>query len=312
MIGQLLEMPRIESVIEENYGKFVIEPLERGYGHTLGNSLRRILLSSMPGAAITHIKIEGILHEFSSIPGVLEDTTDIILNLKQIRFKMHTDVPKVLRLEVKGEKEVLASDILDDAEVEILTPQQRIATLTRKTSKLVMELYLEKGIGYVPYDKQEIRENTLGLIPIDSIFTPIKRVNYCVEDTRVAQTTNYDRLIIEIWTDGTIEPIDALSSSSKLLQDYFKHLSDVQFLMGTASVSGEKDEVSSKTVDELGLSIRSLNCLKRAGIKTLGELMHLTEDDLMRMKNFGSKSLDEIKEKLVEYGHNISSDMENE
>ena len=225
---------------------------------------------------------------------------------------MHTDVPKVLRLEVKGEKEVLASDILDDAEVEILTPQQRIATLTRKTSKLVMELYLEKGIGYVPYDKQEIRENTLGLIPIDSIFTPIKRVNYCVEDTRVAQTTNYDRLIIEIWTDGTIEPIDALSSSSKLLQDYFKHLSDVQFLMGTASVSGEKDEVSSKTVDELGLSIRSLNCLKRAGIKTLGELMHLTEDDLMRMKNFGSKSLDEIKEKLVEYGHNISSDMENE
>lgn len=300
MIEQL-EMPKVEIKEEENYGKFIIEPLERGYGITLGNALRRVLISSLQGTAVTHIKIDGILHEFSTIPGVMEDTTDIILNIKQLRLKLFSDKQKVLRLEAKGETKVKASDILPDSEVEILNPDLVIATLTRKNSRLAMELFVDKGKGYVPYDKQEAKEAAIGLIPIDSIFTPIKRVNYTVEETRVGYQTNYDSLILELWTDGSIKPLESLSLASKALQDYFKHLSNIQFLTGTDQKSTEKDELLSRTIEEMGLSIRSLNCLRRAGIKSLGELMQFTEEDLMRMKNFGQKSLDEIKEKVKSY-----------
>lgn len=306
MIEQV-EVPKIDSKTEGNYGKFVIQPLERGYGVTLGNALRRVLISSLEGSAVTHVKIDGILHEFSTIPGILEDTTDVILNIKQLRLKLLSNKPKVLRLEVKGEKVVKASDILPDSEVEILNPELVIATLTRKNSKLVMELRVDKGKGYVPYDKQVADEQVVGLIPIDSIFTPIRKVNYVVEETRVGHLTNYDCLVLEIWTDGSIEPLEALSSGSKFLHDHFKNLANIQFLTGAGEKPVEKDELLGKTIEEMGLSIRALNCLRRAGIKNLGELVQYTESDLMRMKNFGQKSLDEIKEKVKTYGLEIKA-----
>ncbi|MFH1453248.1 MAG: DNA-directed RNA polymerase subunit alpha [Armatimonadota bacterium] len=293
--------PNITSKVEENYGKFVIEPLPKGYGTTIGNSLRRVLLSSLEGAAITHIKIEGILHEFSTIPGVYEDTTEIILNLKKVRLKLHTEFPKTLRLEAKGKKEVKVSDIAPDADVEILNPDLVIATLTGKDSKLVMELRVSHGRGYVPAEKQEGEEKVIGLIPVDSIFSPITKVNYVVEDARVGHLTNFDRLILELWSDGSVTPQEALNKAGEIVEHYFGLIKDFR-IVSEEDKETEESQLMGKPVESLNLSIRSYNCLKRSGIKTVGELFQLKEEDFMKMKNFGLKSLEEIREKYKEHG----------
>jgi DNA-directed RNA polymerase subunit alpha len=286
----------------DSYAKFAIEPLERGFGITLGNALRRILLSSLPGASVTYVKIDGVLHEFSTIPGVVEDTTHIILNLKGLPLKMATDEPKVLRIEASGEREVTAADIVPDADVELLEPNYHIATLSDKKARLFMEIGVEKWRGYVTADKQRNVEHVIGLIPVDSIFTPIRKVNYTVEDTRVGQVTDYDRLILEIETNGSITPDEALSTASKILSDQLA-------LFVNFSGRAEQPEVVEEPapfsdwdipVDELDLSVRSYNCLKRAGISKISELLQKTEDEIMNMRNLGKKSVDEIKEKLAE------------
>lgn len=298
-----IEKPVVVSETQETYGKFVIEPLERGYGVTLGNSLRRILLSSLPGAAVTHVKIEGVLHEFSTIPGVVEDTTEIILNLKKLRMKMHPDAPRTIRLEVRGEKVVTAGDITPDAEVEVLNKDLHIATLSEPNSRLVMEMRVEKGKGYVPAERHRLPEQIIGLIPVDSIFTPVFRVNYVVEDTRVGQVTDYDRLILEVWTDGSIGPHEAVSTAATILQNYLKFFADLKISAGP-SLSREIMEpmtVVDMPIEELGLSVRSLNCLRRAGVRIVNDLIQLSHEDVMKLKNFGQKSLDEIQEKLAQY-----------
>ncbi|NLL19271.1 MAG: DNA-directed RNA polymerase subunit alpha [Clostridia bacterium] len=302
-----IEKPRIECVErsdDNRYGKFVVEPLERGYGITLGNSLRRILLSSLPGAAITSVKIDGVLHEFSTIPGVLEDTTDIVLNLKSLAVKLHTDESKVIRIDAEGEGEVTAADIICDAEVEILNPDLKIATLDRD-GKLRAELVVEKGRGYRPADKNKKDEHIIGVIPIDSLFTPVLKVNYAIEDTRVGQDMDYDRLTLEVWTDGSIAPDEAISSSAKILNDHLK-----LFMGLTEKISDEvtmvekeeekKDKILEMTIEELDLSVRSYNCLKRAGINTVEELIQRTEEDMMKVRNLGKKSLEEVVTKLGE------------
>lgn len=304
-----IEKPKIECVerSEDNrYGKFVVEPLERGYGTTLGNSLRRILLSSLPGAAVTSIKIDGVLHEFSTIPGVKEDTTDIILNLKALSVKLHTDQPITLRIEAEGEGEVTAGDIIGNADVEILNPDLHIATLD-KDARLYMDIVIEKGRGYVSAEKNKKEEHVIGVIPIDSLYTPVLKVNYTIEDTRVGQITDYDKLTLEVWTDGSIAPDEAISSSAKILNDHLK-----LFIGLTEKISDEvtmvekeeekKDKILEMTVEELDLSVRSYNCLKRAGINTVEELIQRTEEDMMKVRNLGKKSLAEIKEKLGELG----------
>jgi len=299
------QKPRIECITaDDTYGKFVVEPLERGYGFTLGNSLRRVLLSSLTGTAATHIKIDGILHEFSTIKGVKEDTTELILNIKKMKLKLLAKESKVIRLEAKGEMVVRAMDFVSDPEVEILNPDHVIAHLTDKNSKLVLEVSVDKGRSYIPSEKHEIKEGIIGLIPIDSNFSPIEKVRYNVEDTRIGQVINYDKLIIEVWADGSIKPMDAIIESSKLLREYYDCFIDIKEERKVEEVE-EKEEPSVKdvTVEELGLSIRSLNCLKRAGLKTLGEIMEYSEEDLMRLKNFGAKSLDEIKATLEQ--HNL-------
>lgn len=302
-----IEKPRIECVErsdDNRYGKFVVEPLERGYGITLGNSLRRILLSSLPGAAITSVKIDGVLHEFSTIPGVLEDTTDIVLNLKSLAVKLHTDEPKVIRIEAEGEGEVTAADIIHDAEVEILNPELKIATLDRD-GKLRAEMVVEKGRGYRPADRNKKDEYVIGVIPIDSLFTPVLKVNYAIEDTRVGQSMDYDRLTLEVWTDGSVAPDEAISSSAKILNDHLK-----LFIGLTDQISDEvtmvekeeekKDKILEMTIEELDLSVRSYNCLKRAGINTVEELIQRTEEDMMKVRNLGKKSLEEVVTKLAE------------
>lgn len=302
-----IEKPRIECVErsdDNRYGKFVVEPLERGYGITLGNSLRRILLSSLPGAAITSVKIDGVLHEFSTIPGVLEDTTDIVLNLKSLAVKLHTDEPKVIRIEAEGEGEVTAADIIHDAEVEILNPELKIATLDRD-GKLRAEMVVEKGRGYRPADRNKKDEHVIGVIPIDSLFTPVLKVNYAIEDTRVGQSMDYDRLTLEVWTDGSVAPDEAISSSAKILNDHLK-----LFIGLTDQISDEvtmvekeeekKDKILEMTIEELDLSVRSYNCLKRAGINTVEELIQRTEEDMMKVRNLGKKSLEEVVTKLAE------------
>lgn len=302
-----IEKPKIECVerSEDNrYGKFVVEPLERGNGTTLGNSLRRILLSSLPGAAVTSVKIDGVLHEFSTIPGVVEDTTDIILNLKSLAVKLHTDEPKVARIEAEGEGVVTAGDIICDADVEILNPDLKIATLDRD-GRLSMELTIEKGRGYRPAEKNKRNGHVIGVIPVDSLFSPVLRVNYTIEDTRVGQITDYDRLTLEVWTDGSIAPEEAISSSAKILT---RHLE--LFVKLTETISDEvtmveteeeqKDKVLEMTIEELDLSVRSYNCLKRAGINTVEELIQRTEEDMMKVRNLGKKSLEEVTSKLAE------------
>ena len=284
----------------ENYAKFVIEPLDRGFGITLGNALRRVLLSSIPGAAVTYVKIDTVLHEFSTIPGVVEDTVDLLLNLKGLPLKLNTDDPKVLTLNVSGAKEVTAGDISPDADVEILQPDYHIATMTKKDAKISMEIGVEKSRGYVTADRQKNIEHMIGLIPMDSIFSPIRKVNFTVDDTRVGQSVDFDRLTLEIETNGSITPDDALSEAANIFTDQlalFIDFSTEEKPVPTAPAS-EWDV----PVETLNLSVRSFNCLKRAGISKVSELLDMTEDEIFKMRNFGKKSLDEIKQVLEERG----------
>jgi DNA-directed RNA polymerase subunit alpha len=289
----------------ENYAKFVIEPLDRGFGITLGNALRRILLSSIEGAAVTYVKIDGVLHEFSTIPGVVEDTVDLLLNLKGLPIKLNSDDPKVVSLSVSGAKEVTAGDIAPDADVEILQPNYHIATLSKKDAKLSMEIGIEKSKGYVTSDKQRNIEHMIGLIPMDSIFSPIRKVNFNVDDTRVGQSVDFDRLTLEIETNGSITPDDALSEAAQILTD--------QLALFIGFSTEEKPVATAPTsewdvpVETLNLSVRSFNCLKRAGISKVSELLDMTEDEIIKMRNFGKKSLDEIKQVLEERGLSLRS-----
>ena len=283
-----------------NYGKFEVEPLEPGFGTTLGNSLRRVLLSSIPGAAVTYVKIDGVLHEFSTIPGVVEDTTNLLLNLKGLPIKLNSDEPKVLTLSVGGAKEVTASDITPDADVEILQPDYHIATLTAKSAKLQMEIGIEKARGYVTADKQKNVEHMIGLIPMDSIFSPIRKCNFTVDDTRVGQSVDFDRLTIELETNGSITPDDALSTAAPILHDQLDLF--VNFTQEEKPPAAAPTSEWDVPVETLNLSVRSFNCLKRAGISKVSELLDMTEDEIIKMRNFGKKSLDEIKQVLEERG----------
>jgi len=316
-----IEKPKIEIVeISENnrYGKFVCEPLDRGYGTTLGNSLRRILLSSLMGAAITSVKIEGVLHEFSTIPGVREDVTDIILNLKSVCLKMHTDEPKILRLEALTEGEVTAGDIITDPDVEILNPELHLATVDASGS-LKMEITIERGRGYVPGDKNKKPDQVIGVIPIDSIFSPIQRVNYQITDTRVGNVTDYDKLTLEVWTDGSLRPEEAVSKSAsimvahlKLFQNLAGILPEEEVTDGTFTevVEDSNAKIMDMTIEDLDLSVRSYNCLKRAGINSVSDLVQKSEDDMMKVRNLGRKSMEEVKKKLIELGLGLSEDEE--
>ena len=304
-----IEKPRIECVEtpgDESYGKYVVEPLERGYGITLGNALRRILLSSLPGTAITSVKIAGIQHEFSTIPGVKEDVTEIVLNLKSIIAKLHSEGEKTVHIEARGEGEVTAGDIKADGEVEILNPELHIATLG-PDAQLRMELTMNHGRGYVSAERNKQKQNIIGVIPIDSIYTPIVKVNYTVENTRVGNMTDFDKLTLEVWTDKTISARDAVSMGAKILCDHFTLFTDLSETAGSKSLIVEKsetqrDKVLEMTIEELDLSVRSFNCLKRANINTVEELTQKTEEDMMKVRNLGMKSLVEVKNKLAELG----------
>lgn len=304
-----IEKPKImieEVADKERHGIFVIEPLERGYGTTLGNSLRRILLSSLPGTAVTSVKIDGVLHEFSTIPGVMEDTTDIILNLKELVVKIHGDGPKRVRLEATGDKDVTAADIAVPSDVDILNPDLHLATVG-KEANLSMEITLDKGRGYVPAERNKGTTNIIGVIPIDSIFTPVRKVNYTVEHTRVGQVTDFDRLVLEVWTDGSINPIEAVSLAAKILSEHLLLFVNLSQTMSTTEIMVEKEEESKDkilemTIEELDLSVRSYNCLKRAGINTVEELTRKTEEDMMKVRNLGRKSLEEVQQKLEALG----------
>ena len=304
-----IEKPTIECIYsneDPNYGKFVVEPLERGYGTTLGNSLRRILLSSLPGVAVTSVKIDGILHEFSTIPGVKEDVTEIILNLKKLAVKLNGENTKRVLINAIGPKEVTAADILGDSDVEIFNPELHIATL-EENATLIMEINLARGRGYVPAEMNKDENTPISVIPTDSIFTPVRKVNFTVENTRVGQVTDYDRLVLEIWTDGSVTPSEGVSIGSKIMQE---HLS--LFVEPTDSAEGmeimvekeenQKEKALEMTIEELELSVRSYNCLKRAAINTVEELTHRSEEDMMKVRNLGKKSLDEVKHKLEELG----------
>jgi DNA-directed RNA polymerase subunit alpha len=318
---QELQAPSIEWSVEtdQKYGKFTVQPLERGYGLTLGNALRRVLLSSLPGAAITSIQVEGVLHEFSTIPGVFEDTTDIILNLKAIRLKVSGNAgtpeePLVLRLRVEKEGTVYARDFDHGPEIEILTPDQPVATVDAG-GRLVMEATVQRGRGYVPADHNKQPRQAIGVIPIDSIYAPITRVNYKVEHTRVGQVTDYDKLELEVWTDGSITPQDALSQSARLLVDQMQHLTNLGSEPTVATgeqtqATGEQadTDLMNKPIDELDLSVRSYNSLKRAGIHTVGQLVEKTEAEMMKIRNLGKKSLEEISEKLAALGLSLSKE----
>jgi DNA-directed RNA polymerase subunit alpha len=284
----------------DNYAKFVIEPLERGFGITLGNALRRILLSSIPGAAVTYMKIDGVLHEFSTIPGIVEDTIALMLNLKGLPVKLNTDEPKVLTLNVTGPKDVTAADFAPDADIEILDPNYHIATLSAKTAKLSMEVGVEKGRGYVTADRQRNVEHMIGLIPLDSIFSPIRKVNFTVDDTRVGQNVDFDRLTIEIETNGSVTPDEALSTAATIMQDQLDLF--VNFTNEEKPLPAAPTSEWDIPVETLNLSVRSFNCLKRAGISKVSELLDMSEDEIIKMRNFGKKSLDEIKQVLEERG----------
>lgn len=284
----------------DNYAKFIIEPLERGFGITLGNALRRILLSSIPGAAVTYMKIDGVLHEFSTIPGMVEDTIALMLNLKGLPVKLNTEEPKVLTLSVSGARDITAADIAADADVEILDPSYRLATLSSKDAKLSMEIGVEMGRGYVMADRQRNIEHMIGLIPLDSIFSPIRKVNFTVDDTRVGQSVDFDRLTVEIETNGSITPDEALSTAGQIMQEQLDLF--VSFTNRAEPLPEAPPNEWDIPVETLNLSVRSFNCLKRAGISKVSELLDLTEDEIMKMRNFGKKSLDEIKQVLAERG----------
>lgn len=304
-----IEKPKIECIEmseDFSYGKFVVEPLERGYGTTLGNSLRRILLSSLPGVAVTSIKIDGVLHEFSTIPGVAEDVTEIILNIKKLALKMHGDNSKIIKIDVQGEREITAGDIICDSDIEIINPELHIASLN-DGNRFYMEMTVEKGRGYVVSERNKQPGQPIGVIPVDSIFTPIRKVNYMVENTRVGQITDYDKLILEIWTNGTIKPDESISFGAKILSEHLKLFITLTEHVGNVEIMVEKEEdkkekVLEMTIEELDLSVRSFNCLKRAGINTVEELTQRTEEDMMKVRNLGKKSLEEVQQKLEALG----------
>ena len=307
------EKPKIEiAEISEDkrYGKFVVEPLERGYGTTLGNSLRRIMLSSLPGAAVSQVKIDGVLHEFSSIPGVKEDVTEIIMNIKSLAIKnlSETNEPKTAYIEFEGEGVVTAADIQVDSDIEILNPEQVIATLSGGTdSKFYMELNITKGRGYISADKNKNDELPIGMIAVDSIYTPVERVNMTVENTRVGQVTDFDKLTLDVFTNGTLAPDEAVSLAAKVLSEHLNLFIDLSENAITAEVmvekeDNEKEKVLEMNIDELELSVRSYNCLKRAGINTVEELCNRTPEDMMKVRNLGRKSLEEVLAKLKELG----------
>ncbi|HHU17085.1 MAG TPA: DNA-directed RNA polymerase subunit alpha [Clostridiales bacterium] len=304
-----IEKPTIECFYSDenkDYGKFVVEPLERGYGTTLGNSLRRILLSSLPGAAVTSVKIDGILHEFSTIPGVKEDVTEIILNLKKLAVRINGGNSKRVIINAVGPKIVTAGDIISDSDLEIFNPDLHIATL-EENATLVMEINISRGRGYVPAEQNKTESMPIAVIPVDSIYTPVRKVNFSVENTRVGQVTDYDKLILEVWTDGSITPKEGVSIGAKIMQEHLKLFIDLTDSMEAMEIMVEKEEDQKEkalemTIEELELSVRSFNCLKRAGINTVEELTHRTEEDMMKVRNLGKKSLDEVKNKLEELG----------
>ena len=310
-----IQKPRIEcneNVGNESYGKYVVEPLERGYGTTIGNSLRRILLSSLPGTAVTTIKIAGVQHEFSVIPGIKEDVTEIVLNIKGIIAKLYSEGSKTVYIEAAGEGVVTAGDIKTDSDVEILNPDHPIATLGPDAT-LNMELTLSQGRGYVTADRNKPAQTIIGVIPVDSVYTPVRKVNYFVENTRVGDATDYDKLTLEVWTNGTISARDAVSLGARILVDHFTLFTDLSETMGSKSTVVEKaeaqrDKVLELTIEELDLSVRSFNCLKRANINTVEDLISKTEDEMMKGRNLGRKSLEEVINKLAMMGLSLAND----
>ncbi len=304
-----IEKPKIETIEIDNaakYGKFVVEPLERGYGTTLGNSLRRILLSSLPGAAVTSIQIDGVLHEFSTVEGVEEDVASIILNIKKLALKIYSDEEKVIEIDVKGDGTVTAADITHDSDVEILNPDLYIATIA-KNGHLRMRMYANRGRGYARADQNKREDLPIGVIPIDSIYTPVSRVNFQVENTRVGQLANFDKLSLDVWTDGSIGPKEAIALGAKIFTEHLNIFVGLTDEAQTAEIMVEKEEdqkekVLEMTIEELDLSVRSYNCLKRAGINTVHELASKSEDDMMKVRNLGRKSLEEVKVKLEDLG----------
>lgn len=299
-----IERPKIECIeSSDNYGVYVVEPLERGFGTTLGNSLRRVLLSSLPGVAVTSIKIDGVLHEFTTIEGVKEDVTEIILNLKELSASLHTDQPKTVVIDARGERKVAAADIITDSEVEIINTDLHIATLNQD-ARLYMEITLEKGRGYVSAEKNKKHNMPIGILPVDSIFTPVRKVNFKVENTRVGQITDYDKLTLEIWTNGSVRPDEAASLAAKILNEHLvlfvnltEHLGSVEIMVEPEDE--KKEKVLEMTIEELDLSVRSYNCLKRAGINTVEELVQRNEEEMMKVRNLGRKSLEEVEQKLA-------------
>ena len=304
-----IQKPRIEcieNVGDESYGKYVVEPLERGYGTTIGNSLRRILLSSLPGTAVTTVKIAGVQHEFSTIPGVKEDVTEIVLNVKGIIAKLYSEGVKTVYIEASGECEVTAGNIKADSDVEVLNPEHHIATLGPDAT-LNMELTFAQGRGYVTADRNKPAQTIIGVIPVDSVYTPVRKVNYTVENTRVGDATDYDKLTLEVWTNGTISARDAVSLGARILVDHFTLFTDLSETMGSKATvvekaSEQRDKVLELTIEELDLSVRSFNCLKRANINTVEDLISKTEDEMMKVRNLGRKSLEEVINKLAMMG----------
>ena len=310
-----IEKPRIECIetpTDSSYGKYIIEPLERGYGTTLGNSLRRVLLSSLPGTAVTSIRINGVQHEFSTIPGVKEDVTEIVLNVKSIIARLHSEGAKTVYIEAVGEGVVTAGNIKTDAEVQILNPEQPIATL-EPDGALSMELTFDHGRGYVSADKNKNPQTAIGTIPVDSIYTPVIKVNYSVENTRVGNQTDFDKLTIEVWTDKTITARDAVSLGAKILCDHFVLFTDLSETVGNHQTVREKvddtrNKVLEMTIEELDLSVRSFNCLKRANINTVEDLISKTQDEMIKVRNLGRKSLEEVEHKLAQMGLSLADE----
>ena len=313
-----IEKPRIETqdlLPDGTYGKFILEPLERGYGITLGNSLRRVLLSSLPGVAATAVKIDGVVHEFSTVPGVTEDVTEIVLNIKSLTAKLHSDGPKTVYIEAEGPCEVTGATIKADSEVEILNPDLHIATVG-EGGKLFMEITLDKGRGYVPAERnKQLNQPAIGVIPVDSIYTPVVKANYTVENTRVGQVTDYDKLALEVWTNGTISAKEAVSLAAKVLTEHLNLFVDLSGDVYDGEIMVEKDDkgkekVLEMTIEELDLSVRSFNCLKRAGINTVEDLINKSEEDMMKVRNLGRKSLEEVVAKLNSLGFGLRSEEE--
>lgn len=314
-----IEKPRIEVAElseDKKYGKFTVEPLERGFGNTLGNSLRRVLLSSLPGVAVTSVKIDGVMHEFSTVPGVKEDVTELVLNLKSLVANLHCPGPKTVVIDAIGPCVVTANDIKNDGEVEILNPELHIATLNNE-AKLYMEITIDRGRGYVSAErnKQIMQSNVLGVIPIDSIYTPVLKVNYEVENTRVGQITDFDKLSLEVWTNGVVNALEAVSLSAKVLTEHLNLFVDLSDKTQNVEIMVEKDNRSKErilemTLEDLDFSVRSFNCLKRAGVVTVEDLLKLTEEDLMKVRNLGRKSLEEVVKKIESLGFKLKKSEE--